>query len=114
MKFTKRIRASTIQQIPHHPVETKGSILCSQNHNTCPGFEALCMQSIPSHPFHVRSIKYYLPIYVQVLQIVFYLHSAVGLATRYGLYGPGLNPGGGRDFPHQSRPALGPTQPPVI
>ena len=25
----------------------------------------------------------------------------------------GLNPGGGRDFPRPSRPALGPTQPPV-
>jgi hypothetical protein len=25
----------------------------------------------------------------------------------------GLNPGGGRDFRHLSRPALGPTQPPV-
>jgi len=25
----------------------------------------------------------------------------------------GANPGGRRDFPHLSRPALGPTQPPV-
>jgi hypothetical protein len=25
----------------------------------------------------------------------------------------GSNPGGGRDFPHTSKPALGPTQPPV-
>ena len=39
--------------------------------------------------------------------------SSVGIATRYGLDGPGSNPGGGRDFPYPSRPALGPTQPPV-
>ena len=37
--------------------------------------------------------------------------SSVGIATGYGLRGS--NPGGGRDFPHLSRPALGPTQPPV-
>jgi len=35
--------------------------------------------------------------------------SSVGIATRYGLDGPG----GRRDFPHPSRPALGPTQPPL-
>ena len=41
-------------------------------------------------------------------------HSSVGIATRYGLDGPGIEPqGGGRDFPHPSRPALGPTQPAV-
>ena len=39
--------------------------------------------------------------------------SVVGIATGYGLDGPGSNPGGGRDFPHLSTPALGPTQPPV-
>jgi hypothetical protein len=40
--------------------------------------------------------------------------SSVGIATRYGLAGPGSYPGGGgADFLHLSRPALGPTQPPV-
>ena len=35
-----------------------------------------------------------------------------GIATRYGLDGPGIESRWGRDFPHLSRPALGPTQPP--
>ena len=39
--------------------------------------------------------------------------SSVGIATRYGLNGLGSNPGGGRDFPRPSRPALEPTQPPI-
>ena len=46
-------------------------------------------------------------------------HSTVGqdisvrIATRYGLEGPGIESCGGRDFPHLSRPGLGPTQSPV-
>ena len=39
--------------------------------------------------------------------------SAVGIATRYGLDGPGIESQWGRDFPHSSRPALWPTQSPV-
>ena len=39
--------------------------------------------------------------------------SAAGIATSYGLDGPVSDPGGGRDFPHPSRPALGTTQPPI-
>jgi hypothetical protein len=39
--------------------------------------------------------------------------SIVGIATGYGLDGPGIAFRCGRDFPHLSRPALGPTQPPV-
>ena len=38
--------------------------------------------------------------------------SSVSIATDYGLDGPGSNPCGGEIF-RPSRPALGPTQPPV-
>ena len=40
------------------------------------------------------------------------LGSSVGIATDYGLDCPGSNPGGDEIF-RPSRPALGPTQPPV-
>jgi hypothetical protein len=36
--------------------------------------------------------------------------SVDGIATRYGLEGPGIKSRWGRDFPHLSRPALGLTQ----
>jgi hypothetical protein len=39
--------------------------------------------------------------------------SSVGITTGYGLDGLGIESRWGRDFPHQSRPALGPTQLPV-
>ena len=39
--------------------------------------------------------------------------SVVGIATGYGLDGPGIESRWGRDFPHRSRSTLGPTQPPV-
>jgi hypothetical protein len=39
--------------------------------------------------------------------------SVVGLATGYWLDGPAIESRWGRDFPHLSRPALVPTQPPV-
>jgi len=40
--------------------------------------------------------------------------SAVGIATRYGLDGPGIESRWGRNFQHLSRPALGPTQLPIL
>ena len=37
----------------------------------------------------------------------------VSIATGYGLYGPGIESRWGQNFPHLSRPALGPAQSPV-
>ena len=39
--------------------------------------------------------------------------SVVGIVTAYGLDGPGIESWWGRDFPHLSRLALGPTQTPI-
>ena len=39
--------------------------------------------------------------------------SSVGIATRYGLDGPRIESQWGQDFPHPSRSALEPTQPPI-
>jgi len=39
--------------------------------------------------------------------------SSVGVATRYGPDGPGIESLWWRDFPHPSRPAVGRTQPPI-
>ena len=39
--------------------------------------------------------------------------SSVGIMTRYGLDGPGIKSRWGGDFQRLSRPALGPTKPPI-
>ena len=40
-----------------------------------------------------------------------YVATGPGIATRYGLDGPGIESWWERHFPHPSRPALWPTQP---
>jgi hypothetical protein len=52
-------------------------------------------------------------VYKKVLRKSWGRASVGGIATRYGLDGPGIESRWGRDFPHSSRPALGPTQPPI-
>jgi len=55
---------------------------------------------------------YFLSDFVVVILINCGPGSSVGIATDYRLDGPGSNPGGDEIF-RPSRPALGPTQPPV-
>ena len=64
-----------------------------------------------SHPNIFRHTKYsfILPHICTLLG----RNSSVGIATRYGLDGPGIESRWGRGFPHPSRPALGPTLLPV-
>ena len=57
----------------------------------------------------------YIYIYIYICNIYVYVHgpgSSVGIVTDYGLGGLGSNPSGD-EIIHPSRPALGPTHPPV-
>ena len=55
---------------------------------------------------------YYYYYYYYAIYCKLWASSSVGIATDYRLDGPGSNPGGDEIF-RPSRPALGPTQPPV-
>ena len=57
-------------------------------------------------------MKYNVGAFLEVLRKSGGRGSSVGIVTDYGLDGPGSNPSGDEIF-RPSRPALGPTQPPV-
>jgi hypothetical protein len=64
------------------------------------------VQEIPRIPKYFEGVS----------EVIMGRDSSVGIATRYGLDGPGIESqlGGRRDFPHPSRSASGgPTQPPI-
>jgi hypothetical protein len=63
-----------------------------------------------SHRMNLQEI-----IYLRFLLKLVGQDSSVGIATSYGLDGPGIESRfvGGGDFLHPSRPALGPSQPPI-
>ena len=52
-------------------------------------------------------------IIIIVVVVVVDSDGSVGIATRYGLDSPEIEPRCGRDFPHPFRPALGPTESPI-
>jgi hypothetical protein len=55
----------------------------------------------------------YILVYLRVFKYHINRDGSVGIATRYGLEGPGIESRWGRDFPYLSRRAPMPTQPPV-
>ena len=94
------------------------------------GAPQLCKEFIKPHPFlsfdHARLYKYtsvcflflsffFLFTFIFILKVFNCSgrDSSVGIATDYRLDGSGIESRYRRDFLHLSRPALGPTQPPV-
>jgi hypothetical protein len=73
-----------------------------------PGREIIAVCS----EIHVKHINVRRGQNVELLAVKTQGGSSVGIATDYGLEGPGSNPDGDEIF-RPSRPALGPTQPPV-
>ena len=74
-------------------------------------FEARRLPSVGDFKFKSKSLQYGQPCAWNTLWRG--RGSSVGIATRYELDGKGIKSRWGQDFPHQSRPALGPTQPPI-
>jgi hypothetical protein len=80
------------------PVRTCSCLICNYAHrHTCIHF-----QEEPD----LRILKFF-PAYFKTRDIV------VGIASRSWVDGPEIESWGGRDFPHRSKSALGPTQPPI-
>jgi len=69
--------------------------------------------TLQTHSFVLKNVP---PVCnIQVYMVMRRRDISACIATRYRLDGPGIESrwGGGRDFPHPSRPALRLTQPPI-
>ena len=71
----------------------------------------------PPTPINTNVTTSHIHLYTQPLQLpltyVMGWDSIVGIATHYQLDGPGIESSWGQNILHLSRPALGPTQPPI-
>ena len=78
-------------------------------------FQAYSMKFITfkNNSLEMFPVKFLSQIFQNLLHLYVSRDSAVAIATRYGMYGPGIESRWGRDFPHPSRLALGPTQLPI-
>ena len=84
--------------------------------------KAAGVATLTIHPYPMSNLRTdgaipLLPPYVLMVRCLFKdsnkFVSSVGIATCYRLDGPGIESRWGRDFPHPSRPALGPTRSPI-
>jgi len=101
------------EEKPRDDVVIRFEILFDQNKLLSPEYQLLsCSHLINPDRLFILCVMFH-------LLFLFFTYSlcgpgsSVSIATGYGLEGPGIESRWGRDFPHLSRPALGPTQPPV-
>jgi hypothetical protein len=94
-------KQSRIKIWPKHAVYIGRYFLCFAG-------QRLFWSSLYSHSFYMSILTHDFVLYFLQWRV---RDSSVGIATRYGLDGPGFESRWGRDFPHPARPTLGPTQP---
>jgi hypothetical protein len=92
------------------PARAKDLSAPLQHNDDCCGHstELYFLQKLDSAKMKIPSVVNFLGVYTKFRGT----GSSVGIATDYGLDGPGCNPVGDEIF-RRSRPALGPTKPPV-
>ena len=91
-------------------------IFCKFQHSCCTNLLVRkCKQYVsPNHPQTFTVLWRHIPDNINIgASSIVGPDSSVGTATRAGLEGPGIESRWGQDFPHPSRQALVPTQPPV-
>ena len=119
-EFSETLPKGKLPEVSNNLASFRGT------HNSCFGRDTPFVQCLCHYPKPppVRMPVLYLKLckdhfLLQSLTIYSYLitlygpGSSVGIATAYGLNGPGIESRWGRDFLHLFRPVLGPTQPPV-
>ena len=88
--------------------ESGGFYLCFKLHCSC-GTAPGAREEAEASFYHIGALDWR----KRENQYLVDRYSSVGISTRYELDGMGIEFRWRRDFLHQSRPALGPTQPPI-
>jgi hypothetical protein len=130
MNFIQNVPQNREGQIRvRFPVECRRYCIFTLFHRYCTTWQSLSVPRWSGVKFSANCYEWFIVSFLNFLQtnaqkisltLKFYWleylcgpGSSVGLATGYGLDGPGVESGWGLYFPHLSRPALGTTRPPV-